>query len=119
MMMNARMKQVILYVKDMSKAVFFYRDVLGLEIKYPSGLTDYSEAMWVELDAGTCSIALHGGAKEPPGDEHQLVFTVDDLESARQSIISAGVTMGEIRILEDGKPVSSGVDPDGHRFSIR
>jgi catechol 2,3-dioxygenase-like lactoylglutathione lyase family enzyme len=53
MMMNARMKQVILYVKDMSKAVFFYRDVLGLEIKYPSGLTDYSEAMWVELDAGS------------------------------------------------------------------
>lgn len=117
--MNAKMKQVILFVKNMTKAVVFYRDVLGLEILYPQGLVDYSQEMWVELNAGTCSIALHAGAKKPPGDEHQLVFTVDDLESARQKLISAGIKMGDIRILEDGKPVASGLDPDGHRFTIR
>ena len=118
-MIQAKLTQIILFIEDMARAVSFYRDLLGLQVVFPQGLSDYSQAMWVELDAGPCSLALHGGANNTPGDEHQLIFTVDDLELARKELLAAGIEIGEIRTLEDGKPVASGVDPEGHRFSIR
>ena len=118
-MIKATLNQIILYVKDMPGAVHFYRDVLGLTVRYPQGKEDYAQEMWVELDAGSCSLALHGVAKRSPDSQHELIFTVDDLETARQMLLTAGVKMGEIRILENGKPIASGVDPAGHPFSIR
>lgn len=118
-MLEAKLTQIILYVQDMARAVGFYRDLLGLTVVYPQELTEESKAMWVELDAGTFSLALHGGARKWPGDEHELIFAVADLEDARQTLRQAGVEIGEIRILEDGLPIASGTDPEGHRFSIR
>lgn len=118
-MLQAQLTQIILYVQDMARAVGFYRDLLGLKVIYPQNLTDESQAMWVELDAGAFSLALHAGARKWPGDEHELIFTVTDLESARQALLKAGVEIGEIRTLEDGLPIASGVDSEGHRFSIR
>lgn len=118
-MIRGSLKQIILFVRDMKSEVWFYRDVLGLELFYPQDKEDLSQEMWVELDAGGCALALHGGADKAPDAEHQLIFQVDDLESARSAILAAGIEIGEIRLLEDGLPVASGVDPAGHRFSIR
>ncbi len=111
--------QIILYVRDMAKEVRFYRDVLGLAIRYPQGLEDYSEEMWVEFALDELSLALHGGATSEPDNLHEVVFWVGDVFNARKMIISAGIPMGEIRDLEDGAPIAEGLDPDGHRFAIR
>jgi len=111
--------QIILYVKNMVEEVRFYNDVLGLAIRYPQDLADYSDQMWVELEVGNATLALHGGADEIPQDDHEIVFTVDDIVQAREQIIEAGINMREIRPLEDGAPISEGKDPDGHRFAIR
>ncbi len=111
--------QIILYVKNMAEEVRFYRDVLGLSIRYPQDLADYSNQMWVELEVGDATLALHGGADENPQDDHEIVFTVEDIVEAREQIIEAGINMREIRSLEDGAPISEGKDPDGHRFAIR
>lgn len=118
-MVQSSLNQIILFVKDMAPAVWFYRDILGLKVVYPQESTDYSNKMWVELDAGGCSLALHGAAHDLPGSQHQLIFKVDNLEAARQALLTAGVEIGEIHLLEDGLPVASGVDPEGHHFSIR
>ena len=118
-MTQISLSQMILFVGDMTSAVHFYRDVIGLTVHYPAGLADYSQEMWVELDAGTCSLALHGGAEGKPGTEHQIVFHVENLEQTHSVIRKAGFEIGEIRLLEDGKPVANGVDPAGHHFSIR
>ena len=111
--------EIILYVINMDREVWFYRDVLGLTIRYPQGLSDYSREMWVEFETGECTFALHGGEHEKPDRAHEIVFTVEDIKQARQSIIKAGVKIGEIRSLEDGAPIAEGVDPAGHRFAIR
>jgi catechol 2,3-dioxygenase-like lactoylglutathione lyase family enzyme len=116
---NSSFSQVILYVRDMASAVHFYRDLLGLPLQYPAGLADYSAEMWVEFDTGSCTLALHGGVSDPPGAEHELVFTVDHIQEARAALIAAGIAMEEIRPLETGAPIASGLDPNGHRFSIR
>lgn len=111
--------EVILYVQDMESEVRFYRDVLGLQLKYPPGLADYADQMWVEFDLGETTLALHGGVEEPPDTQHELVFWVEDVARARAEIITAGTNMAEIRTLEDGAPIANGLDPAGHRFSIR
>lgn len=118
-MTRASLTQMILFVKDMTKEVRFYRDVLGLAIQYPQDLDDYSNEMWVEFDAGASSLALHGGAQEAPGEQHQIIFRVDDLEQARLEMLKAGIEIGEIRLLEDGEPAIKGVDPEGHCFTLR
>lgn len=111
--------QVILYVRDMVKEVWFYRDVLGLAIHYPQGLTNYSDEMWVEFALGENALALHGGAKSEPDDSHEIVFWVEDINTAWKKVLSTGIQMGEIRSLEDGALIVEGLDPDGHRFAIR
>ena len=111
--------ELILYVRNMNAEVRFYRDVLGFPIRYPKGLEDYSEEMWVEFSVGEVILALHGGADSQPQDDHEIVFMVENIAQARKVIIEAGIEMGEIRELEDGSPISEGKDPDGHRFSIR
>jgi len=103
----------------MAKAVWFYHEVLGFPVRYPSETSDFSSEMWVELDAGGCTLALHGGAQHPPDQQHALVFKVDDLEAARAELLRNGIEVGEIHLLEDGLPVAKGIDPAGHHFSIR
>ena len=103
----------------MDSEVHFYRDVLGLALRFPQGYDDYSHEMWVEFELGACILALHGGAEMPPGDQHEIIFWVDDVALARESIIAAGFRMNPVRDLEDGHPISEGRDPDGHRFAIR
>ncbi len=116
---NCRFSQVILYVKDMAAEVYFYRDRLGLPIRYPKDKADYSTEMWVEFDTGDCILALHGGIVDPPGIEHELVFTVDDIMTAWLALEEAGVDIGQVRMLETAEPIATGRDPEGHLFSIR
>jgi predicted enzyme related to lactoylglutathione lyase len=116
---NANFFQVILYVLDMESEVRFYRDVLGLTVRFPQGVQDYSDQMWVEFDAQPGILALHGGVNEMPDDTHEIVFLVEDINQARESIIAARIKIGPVRILEDGAPIAEGWDPAGHRFAIR
>jgi catechol 2,3-dioxygenase-like lactoylglutathione lyase family enzyme len=117
---TCRFSQVILYVKDMAAEVHFYRDRLGLPISYPQGKSDYSKEMWVEFDTGDgCSLALHGGIADPPGIEHEVVFTVDNIMTAWLELEEAEVDIGQVRLLETNEPFATGRDPEGHRFSIR
>jgi predicted enzyme related to lactoylglutathione lyase len=111
--------QIILYVKDMGSAVRFYHEILGLPIRYPAGLADYANEMWVEFETGDCTLALHGGDHEKPEGKHEIVFEVEDVEAARGAIIAGGIEMKPTRILEDGAPIAEGIDPAGHRFAIR
>ena len=111
--------EVILYIKDMESEVRFYRDVLGLSIRYPRGLSDFTDEMWVEFSIGNTILALHGGAERKPDGLHEIVFWVDDVDESREEIIKAGYSIGKVRILEDGAPIAQGLDPAGHRYAIR
>lgn len=111
--------EVIIYVEDMNDQVSFYRDKLGLKVKFPKQSTDYSEEFWVELDCGPCSLALHTGGKRRFGaDAPKIVFRVDDILAERQTLIDKDVPLGEIRSAAPGVWVCDGEDPEGNKFSI-
>jgi catechol 2,3-dioxygenase-like lactoylglutathione lyase family enzyme len=89
--MFKKVDDVFFNVDDMDKAVAFYRDKLGLPVKYES-------ADWVELDAGNVIIALrqHGSGPEGRpelgvGEGATIVFEVDDIEAAKAELEGQGV----------------------------
>ena len=119
MAIAGELMEVILYVQDMGAQVAFYRDLLGLKVKEPQGEGDWASVHWVELDTGSCTLALHaGGQRRLCEDAPKIVFRVTDVPGARQRIVRRGVPMGEVRSPAPGVQVSDGVDPEGNKFSI-
>lgn len=114
-----RLMEVILYVADMPGQVSFYRDRLGLAVKYPAGQADYSTEYWVEFETGGCTLVLHGGGPKRLGaDAPKVVFSVADIHAARAALAERGVTLGEVRSPAPGVLVADGADPEGNQFSI-
>ena len=111
--------EVIVYVRDMQKQVEFYRDQLGLEITFPQGLNTYNDEMWVTFNTGPCVLALHGGAQGDPGTRSaRIVFHVENIVEAKDTLNARGVTTGDIRVAAPGIEVCDGTDPEGNKFSI-
>jgi len=89
--MFKQVDDVFFNVDDMDKAVAFYRDKLGLPVKYQS-------ADWVELDGGNVTIALRRYGSGPEGrpelgvgEGATIVFEVDDISAARAELEGQGV----------------------------
>lgn len=114
-----RLMETILYVADMPGQVMFYRDRLGLAIKCPVGLADYSTAYWVEFETGGCTLVLHGGGQKRLGaDAPKIVFSVADIHAAREVLVERGVPLSAVRSPAPGVLVADGRDPEGNQFAI-
>ena len=113
------LKQIIVYVRDMSLQVKFYRDTLGLKIKYPVQ-DDYSEVDWVAFDTGECTFALHSGSKGRIGeDAPKFTFEVEDVNLVRDALLTKGVKMGELTSAFPGSNVCAGRDKENNVFYIQ
>ena len=111
--------EVILYVQDMEKMVWFYRDVLGLSVGFNIEGQTIQQLHWVTFDTGTCSLALHSGGTGHQGpDAPKIVFHVDDLQTARITLLALDVPMGQVRSPAPGVAVCDGRDPEDNAFSI-
>jgi predicted enzyme related to lactoylglutathione lyase len=99
----------MLPVRDMTRAVGFYRDVIGLVLVFES-------PFWSELRWRDATIALHAGGSE--GDrESWLGFQVADLDSALIEVEAAGGRRGAERT-EAGARLVSVVDPEGNMLTL-
>lgn len=112
---------VVIYVSDMPRSVTFYRDVLGLPMKF-------SSPGWTEFNTGSTTVALHTTvagdqsvqAGRPPAGHAHLGFVVEDLQSTYEALKAqnvifstppqkqpSGVTLAVLR------------DPDGLGISLQ
>jgi catechol 2,3-dioxygenase-like lactoylglutathione lyase family enzyme len=104
--------EVVLYVRDMDTSVRFYRDTLGLSVRYQS-------AGWTTFRTGACVLALHAVERREIGTgEPDPTFLVGDVSVERERLISAGVAVSDIREPVAGTRVFDARDPDGNRFSL-
>ncbi len=106
--------RVMLFVQDVPKVAEFYRDKLGLQ---PLGEITPN---WVEMQAGNCTVALHGAAKplKERGDASaKIVFGVKDVPAGKALLESRGVRMGKIHTFS-GIDICDGEDPEGNLFQI-
>ncbi len=102
----------MLMAQDMGRAVAFYCDVIGLELRSQS-------PMWSELAFGDAIIALHGGGS---GEFQKtgLGFQVSDIGAACDEVRSGGgrVVSGPEDRSGEGIRVAELSDPEGNGFGI-
>jgi len=112
--MIRRIWDITLTVADLSRAVDFYQDILGLPLKYR--FADYAG-----FDVGGVELGLKTwGELEPPRKGEPVVnFLVDDVDRACQELSARGVkfTKGP----EDtpwGGRIALFEDPDGNTLQL-
>ena len=102
----------IVFVSDMPRAVRFYRDTLGLPLKFES-------PHWSEFANDGSTIALHPASAENPAGTTQLGFSVDNLDDWHRQFTAAGVrVVMEPRTEEFGIRQAVYADSDGLRFTL-
>ncbi|HEX5951296.1 MAG TPA: VOC family protein [Actinomycetota bacterium] len=110
--MIGRVEHVWFWVADLSRAIAFYTEVLGLRLVRREG------DEWAELDAGPIRLALHAGAgdgREPGGT---VVFEVDDLDETRFAMQTRGASFGDEGEVDGIARFASFMDPDGNRMQL-
>ena len=113
-----RLSYAIVFVSDMSLSVSFYRDVVGLPLRYET-------AEWSEFATEGASFALHA-AKGPATSEEagkspghcQPGFSTQDLAAFHKRMIEAGVPCTRSPRDEFGVAIAQYRGPDGLEFSV-
>lgn len=108
----------MIVVSDMDRSVEFYRDKLGIPLKFQS-------PGWTEFDTGATTLALHGGgvpSEGPPtGDPSKragacsIGFSVENVDKTYEELKAKGITfvMPPTRQEAEGIILAVAVDPDG------
>ena len=106
---------IMVNVSDMARSTAFYRDTLGLELKFTS-------PGWTEFATGDTTLALHGAGSpavaprgENPAGTASIAFTVEDIEKTHAELTARGVrfVMPPTVREEEGIRLAVAIDPDG------
>jgi lactoylglutathione lyase len=115
-----RVNYAIVFVSDMKRSVSFYRDVMGLPLRFDS-------PEWTEFATGGATLALH--RSEPPGVETGRVqqpvagtcrpgLSVVDLEAFHQRMVEKNVVCIQPPKDVFGVRIAQYLDPDGLMISM-
>jgi lactoylglutathione lyase len=107
-----KLNYAIEFVADMDHAVKFYRDVLGLPLKFQS-------PGWSEFSTGETSLGLHPASEKNPAGTIELGFNVANLGKFHQEMSAKGVQFSMPPTKQDfGGILAQFVDSEGHRCSV-
>lgn len=107
-----RFTYAIKFVADMDRAVAFYRDTLGLPLKF-------SSPHWSEFATGETTLALHPASEKNPPGTIELGFGVPDLESFYKDMTAKNVAFTMPPTQQDfGGSLARFVDSEGSHISV-
>jgi lactoylglutathione lyase len=115
-----RVSYVIVFVRDMKRAVSFYRDVVGLPLKFET-------PGWTEFATGGATLALHaskapGGERdnphETPAGRCRPGLSVPNLAEFHGRMTARGVPCVQEPQEVFGARVAQDLDPDGLAISV-
>lgn len=110
-----RIGSVMMGVREMAQSLAFYRDALGLAVRFAS-------EEFAFLDGGGAGLILRSARDlAVPADERwtELVFAVEDVDAAYDALLSRGVVFRVAPRLVTGDQLAADFrDPDGHVLSI-
>jgi len=111
-MPETHFRYAIKFVADMDKAVKFYRDTLGLQLKFQS-------PGWSEFITGEATLALHPASDRNPAGKVELGFTVADVEVFYRDMSAKGVLFSLPPKKQDfGGVLAQFVDSEGTSCSV-
>ncbi|HEB26803.1 MAG TPA: methylmalonyl-CoA epimerase [Porticoccus sp.] len=116
--MIGNLNHVAIVVPDLEKAVSIYRDALGAKISASNDLPEHGvRVVFVELPNTKIELLLPIGdnspvakflERNPDGGMHHICYEVEDIQAARDKLVSAGARVlgnGEPKVGAHGKPV--------------
>ena len=114
-----RVNYVIVFVGDMKRSTAFYRDVIGLPLKFES-------PEWTEFATAGATLALHAseGVASEEDQEHPLAgrcrpgLSVPDLQEFHERMVENGVPCLREPKVEFGSKIAQYLDPDGLAVSV-
>jgi lactoylglutathione lyase len=107
-----KLNYAIKFVSHMGRAVKFYRDTLGLPLKFES-------PGWSEFATGETVLALHPASEKNPAGTVELGFTVPDIEKFHKEMVVKGVQFGMPPTKQDfGGLLARFVDSEGGHCSV-
>ncbi|MGH6990024.1 MAG: VOC family protein [Stellaceae bacterium] len=108
--MQVKIQNVYQVTRDMGRSLGFYRDLLGMNMKFQDGTN------WAQLDAQGARFAL--ASPEEAGAAARsntvIVFEVDDLAAARAALEGAGAPILASRDMGSHGSTITSQDPDGN-----
>ncbi|MEU5878321.1 VOC family protein [Spirillospora sp. NPDC047279] len=107
-----RIGNVLYGARNVDEAVRFYRDGLGLNVKFQDG------DRFAALDGGGTTFAIAGPEEDVTGGEPAVSFKVDDVAAMTTTLTAAGATL--VRGPEEGPHEVRAVlrDPAGNPFVL-
>jgi lactoylglutathione lyase len=113
-----RLSYTIIFVSDMAQAVTFYRDVVGLPVRFES-------PSWTEFNTEGSTLALHASEAGPKRDparhwagQCRPGLSVPDLDQFHQRMIEHNVPCLQAPKETFGARIAQYVDPDGLAISV-
>jgi catechol 2,3-dioxygenase-like lactoylglutathione lyase family enzyme len=106
-----RLTYAIKFVADMEGATSFYRDKLGLDLKFQS-------PFWTEFATGDTVLALHPASEDNVAGTVELGFAVDDLGEFYERRDQLGVEFTRQPKEEHGVHIAQIRDSDGAHVSV-
>ena len=116
-----KVNYAIVFVGDMKRAVSFYRDVLGLPLKFES-------PMWTEFATDGATLALHVSETSSPDEENSQHLppagscrpglSVPNLDEFHKRMVENNVPCAQEPKDVFGARLAQYVDPDGLTISV-
>lgn len=101
-------------VKNMDESVAFYKDVIGLNVKFRDG------NRWTQFDVNGVGVALADPSEGsvPPGGGATVVLEVDDLMAMRTQLTQQGIAVNDIVDMGGHGKYFTTKDPSGNIVQI-
>jgi predicted enzyme related to lactoylglutathione lyase len=101
-------------VKNMDRAVTFYKDVLGMNVKFRDG------NRWTQFDVNGVGVALADPSEGtvPPGGGGTVVLEVDNLLETREALVKSGAAVNDIVDMGGHGKDFTVKDPEGNIVQI-
>lgn len=115
-----RIEYSIILVSDMARSVAFYRDIIGMPLKFES-------PGWTEFNTDGATWALHkcaGHARKPIGQQSESPghcrpgFQVENLALFHSRMVENAVPCAQQPSETFGTMIAQYIDPDGLVFSV-
>jgi lactoylglutathione lyase len=117
---NVRVNYAIVFVSDMKRSVAFYRDVVGLPLRFES-------PRWTEFATDGATLALHGpegaaaaldDARHVPPGRCRPGLSVPDLDAFHRRMVDKRVPCVQEPAETFGVRLAQYLDPDGLGISV-
>src|SRR5215218_7212486 len=117
--MDWKLELVILPVSDVDRVKAFYVDKVGFNADHDHTVSEEVRFVQLTPPGSACSIAFGKGLVEgEPGSVKGLQIVVADVYAAREELLSRGLEVGEVQVLDWGSFIGFS-DPDGNTWAIQ